>query len=67
MKILKNIKKLNKDSDYSLEVSEILTKDKNRYNIKIIPTLIIDDKVVSSGGVPSDREIRNIIRKLKEA
>ena len=67
IKIIKNINKLQKQIEYTLLIDKIDSKDKEKYNIKIIPTLLIDGFVVSSGNVPSDRELKNFIKKLKEA
>ena len=67
IKIIKNINKLQKQSEYPLLIDKIDSTYKEKYNVKVIPTLIIDNVVVSSGNVPSDRELRNIIRAMKEA
>lgn len=67
IKIIKNINKLRKQLEYPLLIDKIDSTYKEKYNVKVIPTLIIDNVVVSSGNVPSDRELRNIIRAMKEA
>lgn len=67
IKIIKNINKLQKLLEYPLLIDKIDSTYKEKYNVKVIPTLIIDNVVVSSGNVPSDRELRNIIRAMKEA
>ncbi len=67
IKIIKNINKLQKQLEYPLLIDKIDSTYKEKYNVKVIPTLIIDNVVVSSGNVPSDRELRNIIRAMKEA
>lgn len=67
IKIIKNINKLQKQLEYPLLIDKIDSTYKEKYNVKVIPTLIIDDVVVSSGNVPTDRELKNIIKKLKEA
>ncbi len=67
IKIIKNINKLQKQLEYPLLIDKIDSTHKEKYNVKVIPTLIIDNVVVSSGNVPSDRELRNIIRAMKEA
>lgn len=67
IKIIKNINKLQKQLEYPLLIDKIDSTYKEKYNVKIIPTLIIDDVIVSSGNVPTDRELKNIIKKLKEA
>lgn len=67
IKIIKNINKLQKQLEYPLLIDKIDSTYKEKYNVKVIPTLIIDNVVVSSGNVTSDRELRNIIRAMKEA
>ena len=67
IKIIKNINKLQKQLEYPLLIDKIDSTYKEKYNVKVIPTLIIDNVVVSSGNGPSDRELRNIIRAMKEA
>ena len=67
IKIIKNINKLQKQLEYPLLIDKIDSTYKEKYNVKVIPTLIIDNVVLSSGNVPSDRELRNIIRAMKEA
>ena len=67
IKIIKNINKLQKQLEYPLLIDKIDSTYKDKYNVKVIPTLIIENVVVSSGNVPSDRELRNIIRAMKEA
>ena len=67
IKRIKNINKLQKQLEYPLLIDKIDSTYKEKYNVKVIPTLIIDNVVVSSGNVPSDRELRNIIRAMKEA
>ncbi len=67
IKIIKNINKLQKQLEYPLLIDKIDSTYKEKYNVKVIPTLIIDNVIVSSGNVPSDRELRNIIRAMKEA
>lgn len=67
IKIIKNINKLQKQLEYPLLIDKIDSTYKEKYNVKVIPTLIIDNVVVSSGNVPSDRELRNVIKRMKEA
>jgi len=62
MKLRKNISKIN-DCEINLE---LLEGDEflNKYNIKNIPGLIINDKKVSEGKVLNDREILRMIKVL---
>ena len=63
MKLKKNIDKLSKEHKINLE---LLDGDAylNKYNIKNIPGLIINDKKVSEGKVLNDREIVRMINVL---
>ena len=62
IKLKKNISKIN-DCDIDLE---LLDGDEylNKYNIKNIPGLIINDKKVCEGKVLNDREILRMIKVL---
>ena len=62
MKLRKNISKID-DCEINLE---LLEGDEylNKYNVKNIPGLIINGKVVSEGKVLNDREILRMIKVL---
>lgn len=62
MKLKKNISKIN-ELDINLE---LLEGDEylNKYNIKNVPGLIINEKKVSEGKVLNDREILRMIKVL---
>lgn len=64
MKILKNIKKFERQENIILNVVEIPTAEKEKYNIKIVPTLIINDKIISQGNIISERDLKNFIKPL---
>lgn len=63
IKLKKNISKLDNECDFDLE---LLEGDEylNKYNIKNIPGLIINEKLVSEGKVLNDREILRMIKVL---
>ena len=43
-------------------VNELNNKcDQKRYNVSMIPALVIDDKIISQGKILSDREIKKLI------
>lgn len=67
MKILKNIYKVEREVELPISIEKISSKDKEKYGIKVIPTLMLDDKIVSSGNVMSDRELKNLIKQTLEA
>ena len=62
IKLKKNISKIN---EYKINL-ELLEGDEylNKYNIKNIPALIINEKKVSEGKVLNDREILRMIKVL---
>lgn len=63
IKLKKNVSKLHNKCDINLE---LLEGDDylNKYNIKSIPGLIINEKKVSEGKVLNDREILRMIKVL---
>lgn len=63
MKLRKNISKLDSECNFDLE---LLEGDEylNKYNIKNIPGLVINEKLVSEGKVLNDREILRMIKVL---
>ncbi len=62
VKLLKNISKVEKELKCKFNISKISAKNRDKYGIRITPTLIIDDDIVSSGNILTDREIKNIIK-----
>lgn len=64
MKILKNLSKVERELDMEFNIEKIDSTYKKKYNINVIPALMIEDKVVSSGNVLTDREIKNYIKEL---
>ena len=64
MKILKNLSKLERELDMEFNIEKIDSTYKKKYNINVIPALMIEDKVVSTGNVLTDREIKNYIKEL---
>ncbi len=64
MKIIKNLNKVERELDIPLHIQKISGKDRKKYQIQVIPTLIIENKVVSHGSVLSEREIKNYIKQF---
>ena len=64
MKILKNLSKVERELDMEFNIEKIDSTYKKKYNINVIPALMIEDKVVSNGNVLTDREIKNYIKEL---
>ena len=65
MKILKNLSKVERELDMEFNIEKIDSTYKKKYNINVIPALMIEDKVVSTGNVLTDREIKNYVKELK--
>ena len=63
IKLKKNISKISNSLDVELELLEG-NKYLNKYNIKNIPALVINEKKVSEGKVLSDRELVRMIKLL---
>lgn len=64
MKILKNLSKVERELDMEFNIEKIDSTYKKKYNINVISTLMIEDKVVSTGNVLTDREIKNYVKEL---
>lgn len=62
LKLLKNIEKVEKELKCKLNISKISSKNRDKYGIRVTPTLMIDNDVVASGNILSDREIKNILK-----
>ena len=64
MKILKNLSKVERELDMEFNIEKIDSTYKKKYNINVIPALMIEDKLISTGNVLTDREIKNYIKEL---
>ena len=64
MKILKNLSKVERELDMEFNIEKIDSTYKKKYNINVIPALMIEDKVISTGNVLTYREIKNYIKEL---
>ena len=67
MKIIKNLYKVEREVEVPINIEKIRANEKEKYGIKVIPTLIFDDQVLASGNVISDRELKNFIKQTLEA
>ena len=66
MKMLKNISKVEKEMRCKLNISKIASKNRDKYGIREVPALIIENEVVSKGSILTEREIKNIIKEKLE-
>ncbi len=67
MKIIKNLYKVEREVEVPINIERISAKDKEKYGIKVIPTLIFGDKILSEGNVITDRELKNFIKETVDA
>ena len=63
IKILKNLKKVERELECSLKINEVSSKNNKRKHI-VMPTLMLNDEIISQGRVISDRELKNILKPL---
>ncbi len=64
MKIIKNLKKVSKILDMNIDVEQVPISKKEKYNIKVVPTIIINDEKIVEGSVPTERELVKILKEL---
>lgn len=62
MKIIKNLNKVERELNIPLNIEKISSSEKEKYNVRVIPTLIIENKIVSEGNVIHERNLKNIIK-----
>ena len=63
IKILKKLKKVERELECSLKINEVSKKNNKQKHI-VIPTLILNDEIISEGRVISDRELKSILKPL---
>mgnify|MGYP000241556254 FL=1 len=63
LKILKNIKKVERELHCSLNINKISSHQNKNKNI-IIPALMLNGEIISQGKVITDRELKNILKPL---
>ena len=63
IKILKNIKKVERELNCSLKINEVSSKN-NKNKHLIVPTLMLNNEIISQGRVISLRELKNLIKPL---
>lgn len=66
MKIKKTLKKIERELDCALNIKNVSSDDKQRYNVNVVPTIIINNKIFSQGYVPTDREITKALKPILE-
>ena len=66
MKLLKNITKVEKEMKRDFNVIKIASKNRDKYGIREVPALMIENDLVSKGCVLTEREIKNVIKEKLE-
>lgn len=66
IKLMKNIEKVEKEMKLKFNVSKVSSKNRDKYGIREVPALIIDDDIISKGSILTEREIKNIIKEKIE-
>ena len=66
IKLMKNIEKVEKEMKLKFNVSKVSSKNRDKYGIREVLALIIDDDIISKGSVLTEREIKNIIKEKIE-
>ncbi len=62
MRLKKIIKRVSDDNHVSVVINELnKAQDKKRYNVNMIPAIVVDNKIISQGKILSDREIKKLI------
>lgn len=61
-RLKKIIERVSQQTKTPVIINEFNNKsDQKRYNVSVIPALIIDNKIISQGKILSDREIKKLI------
>lgn len=63
IKILKNIKKVERELNCSLKINEVSSKN-NKNKHLMVPTLMLNNEIISQGRVITLRELKNLIKPL---
>ena len=59
LKLIMKVKNINK---FDVNINELnKVSDKKKYNVNMIPAIVVDDKIISQGQVLSDKEIKKLI------
>lgn len=61
-RLKKIIERVSLQNHIKVNICELNNKsDQKKYNVSMIPALIIDNKIISQGKILSDREIKKLI------
>ena len=61
-RLKKIIEKVSLQNHVDITICELNNKsDQKRYNVSMVPALVIDEKIISQGKILSDKEIKKLI------
>lgn len=61
-RLKKIITRVSLQNHVNVTINELNNKsDQKKYNVSMVPALIIDNKIISQGKILSDREIKKLI------
>ena len=61
-RLKKIIERVSNQTKTPVIINELNNKsDQKKYNVSMIPALVIDDRIISQGKILSDREIKKLI------
>lgn len=66
IKLMKNIERVEKEMKLKFNVSKVSSQNRDKYGIREVPALMIDDDIISKGCILTEREIKNIIKEKME-
>ncbi len=64
IKIKKNLKKASKELKTKLDIIEVPMSSKDKYQVKVVPTIIINNEKVTEGEVPTEKELIKMLKEL---
>lgn len=61
-RLKKIIERVSAQNKMEVVINELNAKsDQKKYNVNMVPALVIDDKIISQGQILSDKEIKKLI------
>lgn len=61
-RLKKIINRVSKDNKVDVIINELNSNsDKKKYNVNMIPAVVVDDKIISQGKILSDKEVKRLI------
>lgn len=63
IRLLKSLEKIEKELKVKFDICKVASSNRDKYGIRQVPALIINDEVVLKGNILPDNELKNLIRK----